>query len=94
MRNFDLSTNESRSSNSMVQIEDSKVQSEQSGGCVGEVFLEELERFNPQGLGDLPVEALSYIQQLQSDLNSVKKVSNHHVTNYKAYKSYCFFVLT
>ncbi|KAF8083230.1 hypothetical protein N665_0787s0012 [Sinapis alba] len=71
-RNYDILTDpreeDDQSSKDDVRFGSEKGVSEGLGDCV-----EELERMSPQVFGDLSPEALSYIQELQSELTSIKE---------------------
>lgn len=73
-RNYDILTDprkeDDQSSKDDVRFGSEKGVSEGLGDCA-----EELERMSPpQVFGDLSPEALSYIQELQSELTSIKEV--------------------
>lgn len=82
MRNFDISTGNSRSldrskidgSSEMVDDE------ERDGGNGFGASNQYLDSVTPQVFGDLSPEALNYIQRLQSELTNVKEVS-HFLSN-------------
>ncbi|KAJ0229574.1 hypothetical protein HA466_0315900 [Hirschfeldia incana] len=71
-RNYDILTDpreeDDRCSKEDVRFGSEKGVSEGLGDCV-----EELERMSPKVFGDLSPEALSYIQELQSELTSIKE---------------------
>lgn len=71
-RNYDIPTDprkeEDQSSRDNVRFGSEKGVSEDLGNCA-----EEVEGMSPQVFGDLSPQALSYIQQLQSDLSSMKE---------------------
>ncbi|XP_057983052.1 uncharacterized protein LOC131167966 [Malania oleifera] len=79
MRNFDISPYSSERSDCTEQREVSEAECEESQGNDGEVHVgvdgddDDLDERNPQSLGDLPLEAWDYIQQLQFELLTVKK---------------------
>lgn len=82
MRNFDISTGDWRSTDFLGGSEISEVKHEESeGGGAGGVEVdtcsEDLQRsVDVESLGDLSLEALKYIHQLESELSSAKKVSS------------------
>ncbi|KAK3002313.1 hypothetical protein RJ639_021438 [Escallonia herrerae] len=74
MRNFDISPNASKRLN--FPEEDEASEAKHEGGEVGKVGIDgcakDDERMNTQGLGDLSPETLDYIQQLETELSTVK----------------------
>ena len=78
MRNFDISPDSSEGSNCSEQREVLELQSEGIVGGCGEVdvkgSVEDWEPSRAWSLGDLPPEALNYIQKLESELSTAKKV--------------------
>ncbi|KAK3013870.1 hypothetical protein RJ639_009267 [Escallonia herrerae] len=76
MRNFDISPNASKRLN--FPEEDEASEAKHEGGEGGKVRIDgcakDDERMNIQGLGDLSPEALDYIQQLETELSTVKHV--------------------
>lgn len=90
MRNFDLSPDTSKSLNFSEEDGVSTKHDESEGGCseVGvDCGAEDVERTNLQSLGDLSPEVLNYIQQMESELSTVKQVSfyllNSYISNLK-----------
>ncbi|KAL6994282.1 hypothetical protein U1Q18_012389 [Sarracenia purpurea var. burkii] len=80
MRNFDISTCNRKSSGFPGENEISVVKCEGSeDGAAGEVDADhcvvDLQSINLQSLGDLSPEVLNYINQLESELSTAKKVS-------------------
>ncbi|XP_057769475.1 uncharacterized protein LOC130989523 [Salvia miltiorrhiza] len=78
MRNFDISPDSSKRSENTENDGASEVRWESSDGEKGvgagvEGCAEELEKMNLQIFGDLPPEALNYIQQLELELSTAKK---------------------
>ncbi|KAI8017050.1 Peptidyl-prolyl cis-trans isomerase CYP59 [Camellia lanceoleosa] len=78
MRNFDISTSNWKRSGFPGESEIWEVKREESEGGAGQVdvdcCVEDLESVNLPSLGDLSPKALNYIQQLESELSSAKKV--------------------
>ena len=79
MRNFNIPTNDCKSWGFLGENEMSEVQHGKSDGGAIEVdndhCAEDLQSINLQSLGDLTPEALKYINQLESELSTAKKVS-------------------
>lgn len=89
MRNFDISPDSSKRSDSAENDGASEVRWE-AGECGGgdkgvgagvEGCVEELEKMNLQIFGDLPPEALKHIQQLELELSTAKQVILFYLTN-------------
>lgn len=87
MRNYDISPDSSKRCDSAENDEASEERWETSDGAGGENSVgprvegcaEELEKMNLQIFGDLPPEALKYIQQLELELSTAKKVSSFYL---------------
>lgn len=81
MRNFDISTDDWRSTDFLRGNEISEVKCEENeGGGASDVEVdtcgEDLQRsIDIESLANLSPEALKYIQQLESELSTAKKVS-------------------
>ncbi|KAM7506672.1 hypothetical protein LguiA_017125 [Lonicera macranthoides] len=79
MRNFDISLDTSKRLNFVEEDGVSTKHDESEGEC-SEVGVdcgdEDVERTNLQSLGDLSPEVLSYIQQMESELSTVKQELN------------------
>lgn len=78
IRNFDISSTSLKNVNSLEESDDSEVKGENFNGSnanlqVENSCIEDLERI--QVFGDLSPEALSYIQQLQSELHTAEEVN-------------------
>lgn len=77
MRNFDISPDSLKRSNCSEQCEVLELQSEETKCGGGEVdvngSIEDWEPSSTWSLGDLPPEALNYIQKLESELSTAKK---------------------
>lgn len=81
MRNFDISTSNWRSSDFLGGNEIGEVKREENeGGGASDAEVdncsEDSQSIDIQSLGDLSLEALNYIQQLESELSSAKKELN------------------
>lgn len=78
MRNFDISLDSSKGSNSSEQREVLELQTEGTTDGCAEVDVsgsaEDWEPSSAWSLGDLPPEALNHIRKLESELSSAKKV--------------------
>ncbi|GFS31037.1 hypothetical protein Acr_00g0015290 [Actinidia rufa] len=78
MRNFDIPTNDWKSWGFLGENEISDVQRGESEGGASDVdddhCAEDLQSINLQSLGDLTPEALKYINQLESELSTAKKL--------------------
>ncbi|CAL1357883.1 unnamed protein product [Linum trigynum] len=71
-RNLEISMENWRRSDSGEPQLETKEESDVNKGRVGEVGAQDVE-ISPQVLGDLPQEALNYIQRLESELSDVKE---------------------
>ncbi|PSS35181.1 Cytadherence high molecular weight protein [Actinidia chinensis var. chinensis] len=80
MRNFDIPTNDWKSWGFLGENEISELQrGKREGGAIevdNDHCAEDLQSINLQSLGDLTPEALKYINQLESELSTVKKELN------------------
>lgn len=84
MRNFDISLDSSKSSDSVENGGASEVRWDASGGGRGEKgagdgvdgCAEESERINLETFRDLSPEVLNYIQQLELELSAAKQVND------------------
>lgn len=77
MRNFDLSSYSAKGSNGPILTEVSKELDVDDGNIEisSDSKFEDLESCSPRVFGNLSPKALNYIQQLQSELTNVKKVT-------------------
>ncbi|KAJ4729148.1 Seed maturation-like protein [Melia azedarach] len=76
VRNFDIPVDGLKRLNFSEEGRVFDKQREEGENEGGETRVEDLEMIAPQVFGDLPREALNYIQQLQSDLSNVKEELN------------------
>lgn len=93
MRNFDISPDSLKRSNCSERCEVLELQSEETKCGGGEVdvngSIEDWEPSSAWSLGDLPPEALNYIQKLESELSTAKKVRDFFLRLW----NFCCFVL-
>lgn len=78
MRNLDISPSRAEPLNCEMHSEVAKVKDGGEGGeieVVSDLGFKDLESCYPRVFGDLPPQALNYIQQLHSELTNVKEVT-------------------